>query len=94
MSCPHPDLEPGTRCECGYRKPYPKLESSPSTKIISKRVPADDAVAHEEVAVAAAEHLGVYGRPNWRWLLDTFAYAAVLQDASLKDVGRVEKEPT
>lgn len=85
-------LEPGSTCDgCGRRVPYPKRESSPDTKVVAKRVPRDEAEAHEAVAVAAAEHLGVYGRPHWRYQLDTFAYARVLQDAALKDAGKVER---
>jgi hypothetical protein len=80
---------PGTECPtCRRRVSHPRKESSPDTKVVAKRVPLDEAEAHEAVAVAAAEHLGVYGRPHWRFQLDTFAYARVLQDASLKDVGR------
>lgn len=89
MTAAHAELAPGETCNaCGRRKPYPKKDTSPDTKVIGKRVPVDELEAHEQVAVAAAEHLGVYGRPHWRYQLDTFAYARVLQDASLKDVGR------
>ena len=88
MTCPHPELQAGQSCTCGYRKPYPKRESSPQSKTFSDRVPVDEAEAHDEVAKAAAEHLGVLSRPHWRYWLNTYAYARVLQDASLKDVGR------
>ena len=59
------------------------------SRTFAYRVPVDEADAHDEVAQAAAEHLGVLGRPHWRFVLNTIAYAACLQDASLKDVGRV-----
>ena len=83
------ELEPGTTCDaCKRRIPYPKKESSPSSKTFAYRVPVDEAEAHDEVAQAAAEHLGVLERPHWRFQLNSIAYAAVLMDASLKDVGR------
>lgn len=85
----HKELAPGTTCVvCGTRKPHPRKDSTPVTRTVAKRIPVDEFDAHEEVAQAAAEHLGVHDRPYWRYQLDTFAYAVVLQDASLKDVGR------
>lgn len=81
--------EPGTKCPtCDRRVNHPRKDTSPTSRPFSYRVPVDEAEAHEEVSQAAAEHLGVYERPHWRYQLNTIAYAAVLQDASLKDVGR------
>ena len=84
----HAQLNPGDTCNgCGRRIPYPKKETSPATRTIGKHVPVDEYDAHNEVAVAAAEHLGVYRKPHWRYALDTIAYAAVLQDESLRGIG-------
>lgn len=80
-------VQPGQTCpECARRVPHPKKKTSPTSKTISYRIPLDEAEAHEEVAEAAAHHIGVYERPHWRYLLNTYAYAAVLQDESLKGV--------
>src|SRR5262245_8687058 len=79
-------IRPGDTCD-RCRMPYPKKESSPTSKTISYCVPLDESEAHEEVAEAAARHLGVFDRPHWRYQLNTIAYAAVLQDESLKGVG-------
>lgn len=87
MSFAPPPPAPGDTCgACGRRVPHERKPSSPKTKSIAYRVPLDELEAHEEVAETAARFIGVHERPHWRYLLNTYAYAALLQDESLRGV--------
>ena len=80
-------LHPGETCPtCARRVPHEKKQSSPTTKSISYRVPLDEIEAHEEVAEAAAHFIGVHERPHWRYWLNTYAYARVLQDEDMRGI--------
>jgi hypothetical protein len=58
--CPHPELEPGQKCECGFRQKYPKKESSPQTsEPFSFRVRADNVKEFAEVEEQVFAHLGL-----------------------------------
>jgi hypothetical protein len=59
--CPHPELEPGEKCECGYRKKHPKKETSPDIKgpPLSFRVRDDNRKEFLEVEQQVFEHLGL-----------------------------------
>jgi hypothetical protein len=82
-------IEPGQVCEgCGRRMPHPKKPSSPDTVVFSYRVPVDEAEAHRETRVIAAEFLGTFQRPHWQFWTLTFALATVLQDESLRGAGQ------
>lgn len=82
-------IEPGQTCPtCDRRVNHPRKDTSPTTKPISYRVPLDEIEAHEEVAETAARFIGVHERPHWRYLLNTYAYAAVLQDESLRGIAQ------
>ena len=79
MASPQP-ISPGSTCPlCLRRIPHPQKETSPKTKTFSYRVPVDDAETHDEILSAAAEHLGIYEQPHWRWQLATMGAALILQ---------------
>jgi hypothetical protein len=80
--------EPGEKCpECQRRVPHPKKPNSPESKVVSYRVPLDDAETHNEVATVVAELVGLDGAKYWRWALHNYAYAVLLQGARLEDTG-------
>src|SRR3990167_1731483 len=80
---------PGEECiVCKRRVPYPRKQDSPVSKSIAYRVPLDEIEAHENVAESAARFIGVHERPHWRYLLNTYAYALVLQDESMKGIAQ------
>ena len=81
-------IEPGEACPaCSQRKPHPRKETSPVTRVRAYRVPINETDAHAEILEAAARHLGVFDKPYWQFKTYTFALVAVLQDASLEGVG-------
>ena len=83
------ELPPGTTCEACKRKiPYPRKETSPLSKTFSYRVPADEAVAHQELMEEAARYVGVAEQPFERFKLLALAVALVLQDEGLRGFGR------
>lgn len=89
------DLQPrpGQKCPtCNRRVNHPRKDSSPQTRTISYRLPTDEYEAHEDVAETAARFIGVHERPHWRYLLNTYAYAAVLQDESMRGVANRSHE--
>lgn len=82
-------IEPGHTCPtCARRVPHPRKQTSPDTKVFSYRVPLDAADDHAEIRDQVAEYLGTAGRPHDAFWTLTYAFAAVLQDESLRDVGR------
>jgi hypothetical protein len=79
------EIAPGDTCPtCERRKPFPKKEATPVTKVKAYRVPVDEAVAHDDVLDEAAKHLGTFGRPYHHWATITVALALVLQDENLR----------
>lgn len=84
----HEGPQPGTKCPtCQRRVNHPKKASSPQSKVVSYRVPLDDADTHDEIAEAAAKELGLHENPHWRWALNTQCYAMVLQGSRLTEKG-------
>ncbi len=82
-------IEPGHTCPtCERRVPHPRKQASPETRVFSYRVPLDEADAHALVREEAARHLGTLGRPHDVFWTLTYAFAAVLQDESLRDAGQ------
>ena len=81
-------IHEGDTCPtCNRRVPHAKKKASPKTKVSSYRTPLDDAESHDEVAQAAAEALDIYRKPHWRWALNTYGYALILQGARLEETG-------
>jgi hypothetical protein len=81
----HTELAPGETCDsCGRRKPFPKKDTSPTSRPRSYRVPVDEADAHREILTQAARHLGTHERPHWEFQTLTIALALVLQDEALR----------
>ena len=77
--------EPGSTCPtCERRIPYPRKDSTPTTRTKSYRIPVDEVDAHEQVLEAASKHLGTFGRPYYPFQTYTLALALVLQDESLR----------
>lgn len=82
-------IEPGQVCPtCERRVNHPRKHDSPDTKVFSYRVPVDEADAHAEIREQVAQHLGTAGRPHDVFWTLTFAFAAVLQDESLRGAGQ------
>jgi hypothetical protein len=81
----HTEPLPGETCEaCKRRIPFPRKESSPSSKTFAYRVPNDEAVAHAETLETAARWVGVAEQPFERYKLMALALALVLQDEALR----------
>jgi hypothetical protein len=80
----HP-LAPGTTCEaCKRKMPYPRKESSPTSKTFAYRVPVDEAEAHAETLDVAARFVGVAEQPFFQYKLIALALVLVLQDEGLR----------
>ena len=63
--CPIPE---GQECPtCMRRVPKKKKASSPLTKVISIRVPIDDAETFEEILEVAAKNAGLYEKGHWKF---------------------------
>ncbi len=80
---------PGSDCPtCQRRVPHPAKPRSPKSTPIGLRVPVDEEEAFKATERAAAEWVGVYEQPLFRFKLYSLALALVLQDESLKDFAR------
>lgn len=78
-------IEPGHTCPtCERTVPHPRKPSSPDTKVFAYRVPVDEADAHVVVRDEVVRYLGAAGRPHEVFWALTYAFAAVLQDESLR----------
>jgi hypothetical protein len=78
-------LAPGTTCDACKRKvPYPRKESSPTSKTFAYRVPLDEQEAHAETLDVAARFVGVAEQPFAQFKLMALALALVLQDEALR----------
>ena len=81
--CPHPTLEEGEKCSCGYRKPHAKKADSPKTSTaISFKCPQDVHAEFLEIEQAVFEHMGLVhdgkAEPFARHKAVLTGYAAVL----------------
>lgn len=82
-------IEPGDCCpECNQRKPHPRKQTSPDSRVRSYRLPLEENDSHAEILQVAAEHLGCFDRPFWQFQTLTYALALVLQDESLKNIAK------
>lgn len=74
-------VEPGQCCEgCGRRVPYPKKAKTPESRVISYRVPADEADAFVEILQTAAKIVGAAELPYWQWRTFNAGLVRLLQD--------------
>ena len=63
-----PSIAPGHDCPtCHRRVPHPKKPSSPTSKVVSIRVPIDDVETFEELLDAAAKHCGLADKPHHKY---------------------------
>lgn len=77
--CPIPE---GQECPTCYRRvPKKAKPSSPKTKVISLRVPVDDAETFEEILIQAAKNAGLYESGHWRYFTMLRGLVHVLQEA-------------
>ena len=82
-------VEPGQTCEgCGRRVPHERKPASPSTAVVSYRLPQDEYDAHRETLEAAARYLGTYERPHWQFWTCVYALARTLQDPDMQGVAQ------
>ncbi len=73
--------EPGEKCQgCGRRVPHPKKPTTPSSKTVSFRVPLDDVEAWKEALDAAAEHVGLFGKPYHQYRTLSAGLVLLLQE--------------
>lgn len=73
----------GQECPtCRRRVPKKAKPSSPKTKVISLRVPLDDAETFEELLVEAAKNAGLYEMGHWRFWTVHRGLIHVLQEVS------------
>ena len=82
---PNPIPE-GQECPTCLRKvPRAKKPSSPKTKVVSLRVPLDDAETFEEILVQAAKNVDLYEKGHWRYFTVLRGLVHVLQEAPSRD---------
>lgn len=63
-----PAISEGSECPtCHRRVPHKRKPSSPTTKVVSLRVPIDDALIFEEMLEAAARHIGLADKPHHKY---------------------------
>ena len=73
-------VSPGETCVvCKRRVPFPRKDTSPTTKPLAYRAPLDEYEAHLEVIDAVAELLGVKSEPFHWYKAISYCAAAVLQ---------------
>lgn len=78
----HPldSLQPGEDCPtCLRRVPHKKKASTPTSKTVSFRMPLEAHESYEEVIAAAAQHLGVYEQPFWKFAVVNAGLVYALQ---------------
>lgn len=74
-------LLPGEECPaCHRRVPRPKQPESPSSKVISFRVPEDEVESFLEVVEAAAEHTGSANHPYAKFRVMLRGMVLILQE--------------
>lgn len=82
-------IEPGQTCpNCEQRMPFPKKPTSPTSAVISYRLPLDEAPAHKETLEACARYIGTYERPHWQFWTQVYALARVLQDPEMQGIAQ------
>ena len=85
---PH-ELAPGQTCfGCGRRIPYPRKETSPDSRVVRFRIPLDEYEEFVEIQDAAAQHIGVYKSPYWKYRLSLRGCADLLTGPSAEELSR------
>ena len=78
---PHNYIPEGETCpRCMRRVPKKKKPGSPVTKVVSIRVPIDDAETFQELMEAAARHAGLHSKAHWQFWTVHRGLVRVLQD--------------
>lgn len=71
----------GQECPtCRRRVPKAKKPSSPKTKVVSLRVPVDDAETFEEILTAAGRNAGLLEKGHWRYFTVLQGLVLLLQE--------------
>lgn len=84
-----PSVSPGQPCPyCGKRGDYPKKLTSPKSKPVSYRVPADEVEEHKRHLKEAAQHLGTYEQPHWQFWTYAFALAEALGNPAIEGAAK------
>lgn len=79
----HP-VKPGEECPtCHRRVNHPRKETSPDSKQINFRAPADAVDDFKEIEVAAARHMGVYNDKFWRYRVHLTGLTLILQEPAI-----------
>lgn len=74
-------LPEGQECPtCHRRVPRAKKPSSPKTKVVSLRVPLDDAETFEEILEAAAVNSGQRDKGHWKYFTVLRGLVLLLQE--------------
>lgn len=82
-------VEPGQTCpNCGRRVSHPKKATSPTSSVISYRLPIDEEKAHKESLEAVARYIGTFERPHWQFWTQVYALARVLQDPEMQGIAQ------
>ena len=77
----HSPIPEGQECPtCRRKVPRAKKPSSPKTKVLSIRIPIDDAEKFGEILAAAAKHDGQYEKPHWQYWTVLRGLVRTLQD--------------
>lgn len=83
--CPIPE---GQECPtCNRRVPKARKATSPKTKVISIRVPIDDAETFGEMLEAAAKNAALYESGHWQYWTLLRGLIHVLQEVPTFDHG-------
>lgn len=76
-----PAVSEGSECPtCKRRVPHKRKPTSPSTKVVSIRVPIDDAATFEEMLDAAAKTHGLKDKPHHKYWTVLHGLVLLLQE--------------
>ena len=82
-------MKGGEKCPtCERRFPYEKKDTSPDSRVVSFRVPLDEYEDFVAIQDAAAEHIGVYKSPYWKYRLTLRGCADLLAGPSAEEEAR------
>lgn len=82
-------LVEGKNCPtCNRKVPYSKKPTSPDSHVVSFRIPLDEYEDFIAIQQAAAEHIGVYKSPYWKYRLSLRACADLLAGPSAEEEAR------
>ena len=81
VGAPYGPIPEGQECPtCMRRMPRKAKPTSPKTKVLSIRIPIDDAERFGEILAAAAKHDGQYEKPHWQYWTVLRGLVRTLQD--------------